>query len=140
MILNHIKAYYHGVKDLKCPILRAELGYKIQTFKQRMNKLKDHSKINSLGQDTSDDDDDDGENALRIPFDDHRLSKLKRRRNSDDEKENEQPYRKVIIKSSNVNNEQRMVIIKKLVNNSDSKQSEIIEEKFRSWILWYYVW
>jgi hypothetical protein len=112
MILNHIKAYYHGVKDFKCSSLRGELGNKINTFKQRMKRSKNSLKINYLDQDISDDDD-------------KNLFKLKRKRNNndDDEKENNRYQRKVIIKSIN---EQRMVIIKKIIN----EQQEIIEEKF----------
>jgi hypothetical protein len=130
MILNHVKAYYHGVKDLKCPLLRAELGHKIHTFKQRMKKPRNQLKINYLNHDISDDD-------MEISSDENRFSKSKRKRNSndednDDEKENDRYHRKVIIKSTTTTtkNEQRMVIIKKLVDDSNLKQTETMEKKF----------
>jgi hypothetical protein len=120
MILNYLKAYYHGVKDFKCPSLREELGNKINAFKQRMKKSNHHLKINYLDQDIFDDDDDD----------DIDNSSLKRKRNNDDEKENDRYNRKVIIKSTTIKNEQRMVIIKKLIDESDIKQQDTIENKF----------
>jgi hypothetical protein len=121
MILNHIKGYYHGVKDFKCPLLRGELGNKINTFKQRMKKSKNHSKKNYLEQNISDDDIDD-DNSFK--------SKRKRNDDEDEEKENDQYHRKVIIKSTAIKNEQRMIIIKNLFDKSDVTQQEMIENNF----------
>jgi hypothetical protein len=127
IILNHIKAYCYGVKDLQCPLLRAELGYKIDKFKQRMKKPRNQLKINYLSQNLSDDDDDDDmENS----------SKLKRKRanndDDDDDKENGYYPRKVIIKSTitTVKNEQRTVIIKQITYDSNSKQEEKFDHEY----------
>jgi hypothetical protein len=112
IILNHIKGYYHGVKDLKCRVLGGELANKINTFKQRIKKSKQHhSKINYLDQNTTDDESEKDEKTLL---------KLKRKRNNDDEKEN---HRKVIIK-----NEQRTVVIKKSneINKFDHEYCDIM--------------
>jgi len=138
MILNHIKAYYHGVKNFKCPLLRGELGNKMNTFKQRMKKSNHNSKKNYLDQNISDDDSEENDIEIysnNLDNDDRNLLKLKRKRsnnnNNDDEKENDRYHRKVIIKSTTIKNEQRMIIIKKYIDESEVKQQENrIDNKF----------
>lgn len=112
IILNHIKGYYNGVKDFKCPSLREELGNKMNQFKQQIRRSNIHrSKIDYLKEDFSDDD---------IKTNNHN----KRKRNDDDEKENDYYQRKVIAKSKINENQQRTVIIKKSMPN------EIDQDKF----------
>jgi hypothetical protein len=138
MILNHIKAYYHGVKSFKCPLLRGELGNKMNTFKQRMKKSNYNSKKNYLDQNISDDDSEENDIEIysnNLDNDDRNLLKLKRKRsnnnNDDDEKENDRYHRKVIIKSTTIKNDQRMIIIKKFIDQSEVKQQENrIDNKF----------
>ncbi|CAF4740491.1 unnamed protein product [Rotaria sp. Silwood1] len=135
IILNYIKAYYHGVKSFQCLRLRAELGNKINTFKQRMKDHNNHSKINYLDQDISDDENEEdkiAKTSKKINNDNinSNSSKLKRKRNnSNDEKENHQSHRKVIIKSPIIKNEQRTIIIKTSVKEVEMKQQKLINNQ-----------
>jgi hypothetical protein len=116
ILLNHIKAYYHGVKHFKCPLLRGELGNKINIFKQRMKKHNQYPKKNYLEQDLSDEDNNTNS------------TKFKRKRSEeDDEKENDRYHRKVVIKSTVIKNEQRTVIVKESIDESEKKRQKLID-------------
>ncbi|CAF2306688.1 unnamed protein product [Rotaria sp. Silwood2] len=134
IILNYVKAYYDGAKNFKCLRLRAELGNKINTFKQRMKDHNNHSKINYLDQDISDDENEKDKietSSKTINNNNNKSSKLKRKRNNDDnEKENNQHHRKVIIKSPIIKNEQRTVVMKKSIDEVEiKKQQNLIDNQ-----------
>jgi hypothetical protein len=122
IILNHVKAYYHGVKDIKCLLLRAELGNRINKFKQRLKSQHHQSKIDYLAIDTFDNAGEEDTEILPKVISNENMSSKRKRTNDDDEKENDRQQRKVIIKSTTtVKSEQRTVIVKKSINNFETK-------------------
>ncbi|CAF1182399.1 unnamed protein product [Adineta steineri] len=114
-LLNHIKAYYHGVKQFKCAFLRGELENKINTFKERMKKRNPNSTVKYLDQEVSNNDNDS-------------ISKSKgKRKRNDDEKENEHCHRKMIIETTAYKNALRTVIIQKSNDESEIKRQKILD-------------
>lgn len=115
IIINHLKAFYHGVQDFK-------LRNKIEKFKQR-RKESENVSFNSTSSN-----EDSGIIDMELSPDENCSVSSKRKRNDyDDDKENNP---KVMIKSSPETCEQRIILRKPLSNYTNGKEIKPMKDFF----------